>query len=53
MTTKRTSPLFSVGALCYTFDQSLSKVSLNHAGMPNDLIRDDVVIKLAIRSKKS
>ena len=27
--------------------------SLNYAGMPNDLIRDDVVIKLAIRAKKS
>jgi polyisoprenoid-binding protein YceI len=27
--------------------------SLNYAGMPNDLIRDDVVIKLAIRSKKA
>jgi hypothetical protein len=26
--------------------------SLNYAGMPNDLIRDDVVIKLAIRAKK-
>lgn len=26
--------------------------SLNYAGMPNDLIRDDVVIKLAIRGKK-
>ena len=27
--------------------------SLNYAGMPNDLIRDDVVIKLVIRGKKS
>ena len=27
--------------------------SLNYAGMPNDLIRDDVVIKLTIRAKKS
>jgi polyisoprenoid-binding protein YceI len=27
--------------------------SLNYAGMPNDLIRDEVVIKLAIRGKKS
>lgn len=26
--------------------------SLNYAGMPNDLIRDDVVIKLAIKAKK-
>lgn len=26
--------------------------SLNYAGMPNDLIRDDVVIKLTIRAKK-
>lgn len=26
--------------------------SLNYAGMPNDLIRDDVVIKLTIRGKK-
>src|SRR5207244_3888695 len=26
--------------------------SLNYAGMPNDLIRDDVVIKLLIRAKK-
>ena len=27
--------------------------SLNYPGMPNDLIRDDVVIKLAIRAKKA
>lgn len=27
--------------------------SLNYAGMPNDLIRDDVVIKLLIRAKKA
>lgn len=27
--------------------------SLNYAGMPNDLIRDDVVIKLVIRAKKA
>lgn len=27
--------------------------SLNYAGMPNDLIRDEVVIKLAIRGKKA
>ena len=27
--------------------------SLNYPGMPNDLIRDDVVIKLTIRAKKS
>lgn len=27
--------------------------SLNYAGMPNDLIRDEVVIKLTIRSKKA
>jgi polyisoprenoid-binding protein YceI len=27
--------------------------SLNYAGMPNDLIRDDVLIKLAIKAKKS
>ncbi len=27
--------------------------SLNYAGMPNDLIRDDVVIKLAIKAKKA
>jgi polyisoprenoid-binding protein YceI len=27
--------------------------SLNYAGMPNDLIRDDVVIKLLIRGKKA
>ena len=27
--------------------------SLNYAGMPNDLIRDDVVIKLVIRGKKA
>jgi polyisoprenoid-binding protein YceI len=27
--------------------------SLNYAGMPNDLIRDDVLIKLAIRAKKT
>ena len=27
--------------------------SLNYAGMPNDLIRDDVLIKLSIRGKKS
>jgi len=27
--------------------------SLNYAGMPNDLIRDEVVIKLTIRGKKS
>jgi polyisoprenoid-binding protein YceI len=27
--------------------------SLNYAGMPNDLIRDDVLIKLSIKAKKS
>lgn len=27
--------------------------SLNYAGMPNDLIRDDVLIKLAIKAKKA
>lgn len=27
--------------------------SLNYAGMPNDLIRDDVLIKLAIRARKT
>lgn len=26
---------------------------LNYAGMPNDLIRDDVLIKLAIKAKKA
>ena len=27
--------------------------SLNYAGMPNDLIRDDVLIKLTIRGRRS
>jgi hypothetical protein len=27
--------------------------SLNYPGKPNDLIRDDVVIKLTIRAKKA